>query len=178
MPAGYCEPEGFARAKRRSAEGTPFAGFRRIPGGHTGGYSEVSGCRFARASGHRPRRFAEAPEGKRQYSEATLRRLVAGKAPWQAARYACRLACCACRSSSQKSRFAAIFGSPVITPLGVSADSQIHPKCSHPYGWLPFWHTRRKRTRRVRASEATPRRGDPFRGFGGFPAGTRAGIVK
>ena len=44
------------------------------------------------------------------------------------------------------------------TPLGVSADSQIHPKCSHPYGWLPFWHTRRKRTRRVRASEATLRR--------------------
>ena len=55
------------------------------------------------------------------------------------------------------------------TPLGVSADSQIHPKCRHPYGWLPFWHTRRKRTRRVRASEATLRRGDPFRGFGGFP---------
>ena len=29
-----------------------------------------SGCRFVRASGHRPRRFAEAPEGKRQLSEA------------------------------------------------------------------------------------------------------------
>ena len=51
-------------------------------------------------------------------SEATLRRLVAGKAPWQAARYACRLACCACRSSSQKSRFAAIFGSPVLPLAG------------------------------------------------------------
>ena len=35
------------------------------------------------------------------------------KAPWQTARYACRLARRACRSSSQKSRCAAIFGSPV-----------------------------------------------------------------
>ena len=41
--------------------------------------------------------------------------LVAGKAPWLAVRYACRLARCACRSSSQKSRFAAIFGSPVFS---------------------------------------------------------------
>ena len=92
-------------------------------------------------------------------SEATLRRLVAGKAPWQAARYACRLACCACRSSSQKSRFAAIFGSPVITPLGVSADSQIHPKRQPPLRVAALLYARRVlRTRRVRASEATLRR--------------------
>ena len=45
--------------------------------------------------------------------------LVAGKAPWQTARYACRLARCACRSSSQKSRSAAIFGSPVFSAQSI-----------------------------------------------------------
>ena len=54
--------------------------------------------------------------------------------------------------------------------VGSGFDSRrAHQNGSHPYGWLPFWHDRRKRTRRVRASEATLRRGDPFRGFGGFP---------
>ena len=115
IPAGS-EPEGFARAKRRSAEGTPLGGSAdsqihpKMPPPLW-----VSALLYARRV-LRTRRV--------RASEATLRRLVAGKAPWQAARYACRLACCACRSSSQKSRFAAIFGSPVITPLGVSADSQ------------------------------------------------------
>ena len=63
----------------------------------------VRACRFARACiarEDRPRR---------------------GKAPWQTARFACRLARCACRSSSQKSHFAAIFGSPIFFPSGVSA---------------------------------------------------------
>ena len=63
----------------------------------------VRACRFARACiarEDRPRR---------------------GKAPWQTARFACRLARCACRSSSQKSHFAAIFGSPIFFPSWVSA---------------------------------------------------------
>ena len=82
-----------------------------------------SGPLWVRASGRRPRRFAEAPAGKRQCTSPTLC-LVAGKAPWQTARCACRLARCACRSSSQKSRCAAIFGSPICSPLGVSADTR------------------------------------------------------
>ena len=53
------------------------------------------------------------PKGNGNAKHPKLRRLVAGKAPWQTARFACRPARCACRSSSQKSRCAAIFGSPV-----------------------------------------------------------------
>ncbi len=48
------------------------------------------------------------------------------EAPWQTARCACRLARCACRSSSQKSRFAAIFGSPK------SAQSKDSENKNHP----------------------------------------------
>ena len=59
------------------------------------------------------------PKGSREQAlPATPRRLVAGKAPWQSARFACRLARSACRSSSQKSRSAAIFGSPVLSLAG------------------------------------------------------------
>ena len=41
---------------------SPPCGKRRIPGGHTGGYSEVSGCRFARAK----RRSADSSPARRQ----------------------------------------------------------------------------------------------------------------
>ncbi len=58
------------------------------------------------------------PKGNGNAKHPTLRRLVAGKAPWQTARFACRPARCACRSSSQKSRCAAIFGSPVLPLVG------------------------------------------------------------
>ena len=58
------------------------------------------------------------PKGNGNEKHPTPRRLVAGKAPWQSARFACRLARSACRSSSQKSRSAAIFGSPVLSLAG------------------------------------------------------------
>ncbi len=84
MPAGS-EPEGFVRAKRRSAEGTPL-GVSADSQIHPKRQPPVwvAALLYARLV-LRTRRV--------RASEATLRRLVAGKAPWQAARYACRLAC-------------------------------------------------------------------------------------
>ena len=64
-------------------------------------------------------------------------RLVAGKAPWLAAHYVCRLARRACRSSSQKSHFVAIFGSPVcFSGHAIIKRAPPSPFLQKPYGKL------------------------------------------
>ena len=96
----------------------PLVGFRRGPTIPTYLFLRTGGdVARARTGAAMPRLFAQ--------SEATLRRLVAGKAPWQTARFACRPARCACRSSSQKSRCAAIFGSPVLPLVGFRREPTI-----------------------------------------------------
>ena len=79
---------------------------------------------FARAANGRDA-LPRLPKGNGNAKHPTLRRLVAGKAPWQTAHFACRPARCACRSSSQKSRFAAIFGSPVLPLAGFRREPTI-----------------------------------------------------
>ena len=65
MPAGS-EPHPresgcrFARAKRRPAEGTPFAGFRRIPKYTQNAATRMGGCRFGIPAGSEPEGFARA----------------------------------------------------------------------------------------------------------------------
>ena len=125
MPAGYCEPEGFARAKRRSAEGTPLG---------VSADSQIHPKRqppawVAAVLAYPPEAN---PKGSRERSDAPPTRRRQGAM----AGSALCLPPCLKRLPLlfPKSRFAAIFGSPVITPLGVSADSQYTKNAATPVG--------------------------------------------